>query len=70
MMGHGFFYATFTTSPGIFFWPQLSKNLLEIYSNHDNMSETTGLFLLKKKSTILETKYFYCRAWGWGIKIT
>lgn len=66
MMGHGFFYATFTTSPGIFFWPQLSKNLLEIYSNHDNMSETTGLFLLKKKINYFRNEILLLPGLGLG----
>ncbi len=68
MMGHGFFCATFTTSPGIFFG-LIGQRFCWRY-NHDTISETIGHSFAEKNSTVLETQCFYCRGWGWGIKIT
>ena len=43
MMCHGFFYVTFTRSPGGFFWSRWSRICWRY--NHDNMSETMACSL-------------------------
>lgn len=50
MMGHGFFCATFTTSPGIFFG-LIGQRFCWRY-NHDTMSETIGQSFAEKNSFI------------------
>lgn len=66
MMGDGFSCATFTTSPGIFL-ASLIQDLLEMLSRYLRVDWP---ILAVKKFNNIETKYFYCRGWGWGIKIT
>lgn len=64
MMGHGFFYATFTTSPGIFFGASLVKDFAgDIITIPCQIR--LACFCWEKFNNILDTKYFLLPGLGY-----